>query len=1142
MKGAEPASGAAALLRGWKRSPVLRVGSAYLVGAWALVQVCEVVLPSYNVPPEIMPIIINTLAVLFPLVLLAARFTSLSHLVGLGDDEEAPAADAARDEVEEILRLEQAEVEFPVALSERRRVTTVACSVRGVRDGKDDPELVLGIVSGLDEEIDALVGRYEGTRLSSSRNQIAIAFGYPVAHEDDVRRAAKAAQEILTLLAAQDRDYDPDTLIVGQAGLHSDIAIIDQADRDGDDMALLGDNKTLAEWLMALAPDRGIALSAASGELLKESFQLKEIGRVSHPRLGPDAPVFQLGAEHAGALQQIVAGGQYDIIGREHQLGMLMDHWQTVMDGESRYVLLVGEPGIGKSTLLYRAVSDIVEKEGAELVALNCESYYQESPLRPVIRYLERRIFEGDLTLAPAEQVECIRAYLKTFPVEPAEFLPRMMALLSVPTDDPELRIDESSKLAREKTLRQLIELIHGAAGREPLVLVIEDIHWMDPSTRDLIDLLLRGAPEHRIFGVFTSRPEFQTDWTNLPHVFAVNLDRLPSRKTEELIRRRLGNREVSDELIKHIARESGGIPFYAEELIRGLRQADLPLDSVDLDQLTMPETLQATLSARVDRLGASKPLLQLCSAIGLEFAYPLLREVVRNDDETLLRSILAELVSEGVFYLKGSYPDITYRFQHRLLMDAAYQSLTNRTRQQLHHAIGETIEAKFPELCNTFPVLLAQHFDRAGDVERSIDYRVEAVQRSIRQFAIDEALTQLGRSFELLEKIADPKRREAIELTLQNLKGSVLLSSQGFTHPGAVEAFNRAVELSMRTEHSPELFRLLVGLWMYYLIKPDNAEAQALSERLLALAAETGGAPELLQANYCAGYSRYYVGRPRQTLEYFRRAAEYEQPGQDYTSQTPSDDDSRIHLHCMLAHASWIVGESKRARAELERTRELAAEAGQPYAVVWSLFQRAWLYHMQRDYTSMRGAADRMVALATEKGVSFFVPLGLFLQATQLEDPGERIATLVEQHETTMLIGARAGSTYFKSIIVEELIAQERLDEAAEHLGEIAAFIEEHDERLWEGEYLRLEAELRIKRGELAGPAADEALRKSVAASAAIHNRPFALRAALALHDLGRGPAAVELLARQLECYPETDNTAEFRRAQAIVSQATPE
>ena len=334
-------------IRDWKKHPILKVAGAYCVGAWLIMQVAEVVLPSYDVPDSVMQLLINALVALFPVVLLVARFTSVSRFITTDDEgseeqqlpllDEPDAADATE--------VDSSGLDIPMQLAERRTVTTVVCSLTGMRAGRRDPEVLLGIIPAMEEQISALIDRYEGFRLASSRNQIIVAFGYPSIHEDDARRAAKVGQYILTLLGEQEAST-PGTSIFGRAGIHTDTIIVDDDDDDEDEIALLGDNIGVVEWLQALAPQGGIAVSAESARLLTGVFDLEELSREDHPSLGSNVPVFSLGPELPRQWLQVMDDFG-DFFGRDHEYQLLLEHWRTVLDGESQFVLLEGEAGIG---------------------------------------------------------------------------------------------------------------------------------------------------------------------------------------------------------------------------------------------------------------------------------------------------------------------------------------------------------------------------------------------------------------------------------------------------------------------------------------------------------------------------------------------------------------------------------------------------------------------------------------------------------------------------------------------------------------------------------------------------------------------------------------------------------------------------
>ncbi|MFT4797581.1 MAG: class 3 adenylate cyclase/tetratricopeptide (TPR) repeat protein [Candidatus Azotimanducaceae bacterium] len=1117
------------LLSSWRQSSLFRVAAAYVFGSWVLLQLAEIVLPSYDVPNLVMQALIATLFLLFPVVILLEHFTNLSNIF-LGT---AKSPDASEN-TDEILSLQAASV-VPVTMVERRRITTLACSVRGVRNEKDDPELMVGVVAGIEAEIQEIVDRYEGLRLLSSQNEIVVAFGYPRLHEDDARRAVKASIELNQLVYAQDKDDDPTTFILGRIGLHTATVVIDDADGLADPLALLGDCKAVAEWLQAAAPENGAAACSETTDQIKASFNVDELAKLSHPRLGNKVPVYAIGSELDAQAQQLHKSGG-ELIGRDHELGMLMDRWQSVVEGDGQFVLLKGEPGIGKSTLMHHAVRKMVEQNSPLLLLANCESYFQATPLRPIVSLFEKMALGDDLSTSDPDRLEGLRNFLEPLVIDKNYALPILVSLLSIKTDDPALLLNDSGQKLREKTLTLLVNLLQVLSQDQPVLLVLEDIHWADPSTRDFINRLLVDCQSDRILCFFTARPEIES-WESASNLVTIEVQRLSGKMTDMLVQEYLGNVSIPEKLREQIVRDGAGVPFYVEELVRGLMER--PSSSGKAESLQLPTTLQAVLSARLDQLGSSKPLLQLCAVVGHEFSYQLLREIVRVDDDVLLNKVLADLVARGMLYQRGSIPEATFSFQHGLLMDAAYQSLTTKTRSELHGTIGDVIERSFPELCHNTPVRLAQHFTYAGLGEKAIGYRIVATRHAVQHFSTDEALTQISSGLEALVLVEDAEQKKFLEMTLHNLNGSVLLASRGYTSPEVRTSFETALALSNSVDHSPELFQMIVGLWMYYLIKGNYKQAEELGHRLLALAKEKGGGPELLQAYYCLGYSIYQTGAIGACIKYYEQAIALEKPGEDYARQTPSHDDTRVHLHCMYAHALWMAGYSEKALQEAEGAIQLAIDINQPYAEVWARYQISSFYHQRSDFTKMESTLSRALEIATEKGFNFFIPLCIYFRSSQIKNLNERVVSMVEHHEMTMQTGARSGSTHLKSLLVESLIDLGEHRRAGVRMDEIRELMEQNNENLWQSEFVRLETKLDLSLGKIDTALAEERLTDSVGLSLEMGNLPFALRSALALHTIASDKtAALENLKSVLDSYPTGDSTEEFRRAEQMVSQ----
>lgn len=1126
------------LRREWNKHPVIRVAGAYLVGAWLILQVAEVILPSYDVPGYVMQLLIAVLVGLLPLVLLAARFKRIHRLFaaeeGLGGATRGiPAPTEAVQAPEPLSTLD-----LPIELSERRRVTTVVCSLTGMRGDRRDPEVAMGVIPALKDELDSIIGRYKGLRLISSRNQIIVTFGFPRLHEDDALRAAKASNEILDLLATQ-ATSPAGTSLFYSAGIHTDTIIVDDDGDDSDELALLGDNTATIEWLRARAPAGSIVISAETAKLLSGLFALTEISRDSHPALGQDMPIYQLGEQLSGQWQQIM-GELSEFLGREYEYQLLLDKWQSVLEGETQFVFLNGEAGIGKSSLLYHAVRDIMVRDAPSLLLMNCESYFSNSPFRPIISYLETIVFGDDLDLSQASRADKLRQFLADLDFEHANALPLLGSLLSIQSDDPDMQLDGSGRLVREKMISCLIGILQALAASRPVLLVVEDLHWADPSTIELLDNLLSEIPEHRIYGLLSSRPGFDSRWNNRSQLFNMQLGKLSDRVAETLVRHRFGAHEVPDWLVAQLVTTSGGIPFYLDELVRGLLDKGDELVTAKPGSLDIPLSLHASLDSRVDKLGDAKHLLQLCSVIGQEFSYDLLLDVVGKDNEQALLNAVVDLVSEGLLYQKGVAPEAIFRFKHRLIMESAYQSLLIKTRSELHGAIARHLEASFPERCQSAPGRVAEHFDQAGNARKAIEYRILAARRAYRSFSNDEAMAQVAFGEKLLARLDDNVSGDGYEFTLNNLKGMIALASHGYTNPEVRIAFERAIELSESMDRSEELFSTIVGMWMYYLIRADYGKATELAQRLYNMALESGSEPELLQANYGMGYSMYFCSDLEETLGYFQQAVKLDQPDRDYTRQTPSQDDSRVHAYCMLALALWLRGDAENSRIAVERAFQIATSTHNPYATMWAHYQCAFLSHMRGDVQKMSVHASAMHDIAVEKGFSFFMPLAEFFRAMLIEEPASRLAALNSSYAKIVAAGARSSTSYFKSIIVEELIGQQDLEAANALLEEAFDFIKTRHEELFMPECMRLRATLLIKSKENTNAEpAKSILRQAIDTARGMNNVPYALKNALCYYTVDDGSEeARALLAEILLCYKSEDTSADYVRACKIVNR----
>ena len=1134
-----------------RRRKTVRTAIAYIVLLIAVVGPASDISSGLGAPDWVLRYIIIGLFLGFPVVLVLSWLFDFSFSHGIertpqkedeisNEEDSGPESYTQEDHIDDLLDLDSALLNIPLDLSEKRQVSVFSCSITAYSNGEEDPELLIGFVDLIDEELTAIIERYDGEILIESRQKISISLGYPRLHEDDSHRTARAGREILSLVASRQEHEGTERSIVVRGGIHTEQIIIEKDSDEQQASTLLSDMVGVADFLAAMAPPNTIAISHASYQILRQFFLVEQFNLVSHPKLGESVPVYQLKKALPRQLQNI-ASQKTVVFGRESEQGLILQQWESVLDHESQFVLLKGEAGIGKSSLMTSSIKELLLNSEPQLVTLECEPYYQTSPLRPVISYLERTIFAEARYADDQEKLEHLKRFLTNLSLEQTEALPTLAALLSLKIDDESLAITDSSKVLREKTLALLVDLVRKGSAVQPVILIVEDIHWADSSTISLIEKFVTDAPDSRILGLITARLEFDSDWGDLSHVTEIKLNKLSSRTGVDLVKYNSNGKEIPPAIIDQILLESNGIPLYIEQLTRALIESGVDFTTSPVGKLEIPDSLSGSLAARIENLGDAKPLFQLCAVLGFEFPYLLLQEVSGVEDESLLKAALSQIVSKGLLYQKGVYPDASFKFQHRLFMDVASQTLLKSTRHKLHQLIAQVLEKSFPDICENRPTQLAYHYGKARNPEKAVFYWIKAAKRSQARFANEEVIQQVEQGLKHLEAIPDQEIANNFEITLQTLLGEAYLVSRGYTSKELQAAFERAVELTSRVKESSESFQVIVGLWMHYVIRGENQQALQLSRQLEAIATSIDKNQELLQAEYCTGFTLYYMGRIDEAIEHLDRAMSFIQPGSSYTRQSPSHDDTRIMLNNFVGLANWAKGEFALSREALDSAYQLATELNDPYGMVRALYYRAILALMNGEYEEAARNAAEFLDISKKKGFSFFVVMGMFISSFGVADEEERLEAAIKVMEMIIPTGARSGITFLIALIIEECIKQQKQEQAEKYIELAEKFATKQQERIYTSEILRLKALLLMQVDPGNRDQALKLLQEGIDLASELNNKPFALRCALSMADVTDSEDfALANLKKILDSCRDIPDTRDFARAEQLINEST--
>src|SRR5262245_2665556 len=624
---------------------------------------------------------------------------------------------------------------LPPPEAERRHLTVLFCDLVGstALTGRLDPEDYREVVHTYHQLCAEVLQRFDGYVAQYLGDGVLGYFGYPIAHEDDAQRAVRAGLGLLDAFASFSTHpaLPPGDQVAVRLGVHTGLVVVGDVGAGARHEPLaLGETPNIAGRLQHLAAPNTLVISAATHQLIADYFQCKALGAHTLPGLAQPLEVYRvLGASGVQSRLAVAAlHGLTPLVGRAQDVALLTERWAHVTEGMGQVVLLTGEAGIGKSRLVQVLIEQVAD---AGYGWLECQGspYYQHTALYPLIELLERAVLCFDREEAPPQKLHKLEGCLRQYGLPLAAVVPLFAALLSLPLPAAYVPLAMSPEQQKQHTLHALLTLLLRMAAQQPLLLVMEDLHWVDPSTLEWLSLLVDQGPTTRILALYTYRPAFSPPWTGRSHLTSVTLHRLTRSQAAEMIRRVAHHKALLPAVVAQIVAKTDGVPLFVEELTKMVLESGLLQEREEhyaltgpLPALAIPATLHDSLMARLDRLATVKGLAQLGATLGREFAYDLLQAVSPWDDETLHHG-LQQLVAAEFLYQQGLPPHATYRFKHALIQEAAYQSVLRSTRQQYHQRIAQVLEAQFPERCATQPELLAHHYTEAGLAEQAIGY-----------------------------------------------------------------------------------------------------------------------------------------------------------------------------------------------------------------------------------------------------------------------------------------------------------------------------------------------------------------------------------------------------------------------------------
>ena len=999
---------------------------------------------------------------------------------------------------------------------ERRNLTVLFCDLAGstsIVRGRD-PEDMASLYRAYHDCCETIVRRWEG-HLSGVAGDGAIAyFGYPRAHEDDAIRAAHAGLALVEAVGGLDAGAG--LRLRARVGVATGLVLADALGGGPADVEFVGATLNLAARLQAEAEPGTVVADEATRRLLGAAFDLAPIGR---RRLkGFEGPVEIWRVDRArrgerGRFGARSAGPLAPLAGRDEELATLERHWRQAVSGHGRVTLLCGEAGIGKSRLVH-ALEERLADSGPFTLSYHCSPYHANSAWHPVIGQLERaaRFEEAD---DAATRIAKLEALLRETGTDVATAAPLFASLLSIDAGDRYPPLDLTPQQIKARIGATLTAMLETLAARGPVLIVVEDAHWIDPSFREQLDTVVDRLRELPALMLVTFRPDHQPSWIGRPHVSLIGMDRLDPAEARLMVRRLAGDGRLGPEVIEAIVARADGVPLFLEELARIAIRAPAGPDPAD-GATAIPDTLQNLLMARLDSLGAAKAVAQTGAVIGHEFAYPLL--VAAADlPEAALRNALARLVEADLVFEIRRGGGVGYCFRHALIRDAAYDSLTRARRRTLHGRIAAALAGAFPALAAAQPEVLAAHYRGAGDWERSVAGWLRAGRRGIERSALVEAARSLSNGLDDLEQLPRDAARDRIELDLLAQLGPTVLVTRGYAADAARETFERLRALSTTLGAEAELFLALRGLWAYRYVAADLDGALELAERLLGLAGTDDA--RLLEARRALGMTLLYRGEFARAANSLLSGAALYDPARHHDHAYRYGNDPGVVCRAYAAEALCCLGRVDEAHAASAAAIDLAQSLGHPFSRLQALALAAMVTQIIGDAEACLGLVERILPETVTYSFPYWHSVALILRGWARgrlgldPDAAVEVGRGIEAYRAT---GSRLALPRWLLLEAETLAAECRPDAALDRLAEAEAQGARNGETYFLAEVHRVRAELAAAAPE-GRDAAEAAFRRAIAVATAQGARPWATRASDGLARLlapeGRGEEARALL-----------------------------
>jgi class 3 adenylate cyclase/predicted ATPase len=1040
----------------------------------------------------------------------------------------------------------------PQETAERRQLTLMFCDLVGstAMSTRFDPEDMRGIVGAYHRCCASIIASNGGFVAKYMGDGVLAYFGYPKAHEHDAERAVRAGLAIVE--AAPKLETAASSPLHVRIGIATGIVVVGDLLGLGEarERSVVGETPNLAARLQGIAEPDNVVIGDGTRRLLGNLFELKELGATDLK--GIAGPVQAWGVLRARSVESrfeaLHTSALGALVGRDPEIELLLDRWHKATDGEGQVVMLSSQPGIGKSRLT-RALAERLSGQDFVRLLYYCSPYHTNSALYPVVQQFQRAAgFSMDDSVKT--KLKKLDALMNRFGHKDA--MPLLAHLLSIPTRHQYSELSTDPQERRKAVLAQMVELLADLAHRQPVLIIAEDLHWIDPTSLEFLQRLVSRIGDLRVLMIVTLRPEFSLQWTG-DHVTAITLNGLNPQQSTDLVRRLTQGKPLPDEMLAQIVARTDGVPLFIEELTKTIVESGVLLDKGDRYEIghinpsmAIPATLRDSLLARLDRLDRVKEVAQIGAVIGREFPYELL-SVILPIPARELRNTLRRLTEAALLFVRGRPPRADYTFKHMLIQETAYDSLLRSRRIVLHSQIANALHNKFPDISTAQPELLAHHYTLAGDAERAVEYWLKAGRRSTERSTGAEAINHLEKALEVLQTLPDTSERARKELDLRIALLTPTISIRGYGSHETEQIIARARAIAEKVGEATQLYPVMYGEWAFNIVSGRIQNSRQLAEQYMLLAQNQPDKVPLLVGHRMLGTSLASTGELSLACDQFKRVLTLYDPRLHMSSSFIYGQDSLVTALTFLALTLLILGAPKEAIAAGQRALEYADELKHPNTQGVALcLAGALLQEICRNVPATRKHTIRIGKLAQSRSLGLWLITGRVFESWVLGQQGRWGEAIIGMRKT--LDEHKASGTYlirshFLGLLAELYQGAGQPMEGLAAVEEAFTVAHKTGERMWEADLYRLKGDLLLARdGVQITTAAESCFAKAIEIARSQGAKLWELRARVSLAHLwigqGKGRLVREMLEPLYRSFDDSLDVHDVTHAAALLRQ----